>query len=80
MKHRHPHYRKHHRHSRNRNFVNQSMNIAKHTSKKYMPTVKRNIENVGSKVIQTSSESVPFLQRMTRKFFNLFGARTRKRH
>jgi hypothetical protein len=72
-------HHKHRRSSKRRNSKNmvmktldQSVVIAKNTSKKYMPKVKTGLENVGSKVISTSQQSIPFLQRMTRKFFNMF--------
>jgi len=43
-----------------------------------MPKVKSGIEGVGSKVIKTSQQSIPFFQQMTRKFLNLFSTKTRK--
>ena len=80
---------KHRRSQRNRshrkkrysnNFMNSTVSAASSTNKKYMPKVKNGIENVGSKVIKTSSESVPFLQRMTRKFFGMFSRKKTKKH
>lgn len=72
MAHRRRHTRRHRRHSRS-NFLNKtvdkSVNIVRTTSKKYMPKVKTGLESVGSKVINSSKKSVPFLQRMTRKLF-----------
>ena len=79
-------HRKTHRHSRRRgrgsrsrrgrNFVKKTLDssvyIAKSTSKKYMPKVKSSVENVGSKVVHTGEQSIPYLQKMTRKFFNIF--------
>ena len=56
--------------------VNSSVSMVKSTSRRYMPKVKSGLENVGSKVIKSSKESVPFLQKMTRKFFGSF---TKKR-
>ena len=69
-------HRKSHRRSGRKNIINktfdQSINVVKNTSKKYMPKVKSGLENVGSKVVSTGSKSIPFLQNMTRKFFGLF--------
>jgi hypothetical protein len=79
-RHRHKSHRRSHRHSKN--FINKtvdnSMSVVKSTSQKYMPKVKTGLENVGSKVINTSKTSVPYLQRMTRKMFGLFSGKTRK--
>ena len=83
-------HRKHHRSNKrsskvtfNKNMINkavgQTVSITKSTSKKYMPKVKSGLENVGSKVVKTGTQTVPFLQRMTRKFFGLFSGKTRKR-
>ena len=58
--------------------VDKSVSFAKFTSKKYMPKVKTGLENVGSKVVDTTQKSVPYLQSMTRKFFGLFSGKTRK--
>ena len=70
---------------RNRNYKNiinktldQSVSIVKSTSRKYMPKVKSGLENVGSKVVKTSEQSVPFLQQMSRKFFSMFSGKTKK--
>jgi hypothetical protein len=72
--------RRHRRSSKN--FVNKtvenSVSIVKSTSRKYMPKVKTGLENVGSKVVTTTEKSVPFLQQMTRKFFGMFGSKTKK--
>jgi hypothetical protein len=73
----HRHHRTSRRHKRSsKNMINktidQTVSVAKTTSKKYMPKVKSGLENVGSKVIKTGEQSVPFLQNMTRKFFGLF--------
>jgi hypothetical protein len=43
-----------------------------------MPKVKSGLENVGSKVVKTGQQSIPFLQQMTRKFFGMFSSKTRK--
>lgn len=81
------HRKHHHSSSRKRksskNIINktisQTVSVAKSTSKKYMPKVKTSIENIGSKVIKTGEQSIPFLQRMTRKFFGMFsGTKTKK--
>jgi hypothetical protein len=86
-------HRKHHRKHRtnkkssksqfNNNIINTAVGktvfITKSTSKKYMPKVKSGLENVGSKVVKTGTQSVPFLQNMTRKFFGLFSGKTRKK-
>jgi len=72
--------RRHRRSSKN--FVNKtlenSVSVVKTTSKRYMPKVKTGLENVGSKVVTTTEKSVPFLQQMTRKFFGMFGSKTKK--
>ena len=61
-----------------KNFVENSVSVVKSTSKKYMPKVKTGLESVGSKVVTTTEKSVPFLQQMTRKFFGMFGSKTKK--
>jgi hypothetical protein len=78
-------HRKNHRSQRRRsskNIINKavdkSVSVVKSTSKKYMPKVKSGLENVGSKVINRSQQSIPFLQRMTRKLFGMFGPKSRK--
>lgn len=59
--------------------ADKTVSFTKTTSKKYMPKVKSGLENVGSKVITTGTKSVPFLQRMTRKFFGMItGNKTKK--
>jgi|LakMenEpi03Aug12_release.lakeMendotaPanAssembly.Ray.scaffolds.fasta_scaffold3268378_1 hypothetical protein len=74
-------HRKSHRRRYKRNFVKRtldsSVNIAKSTSKKYMPKVKTSVENMGSKVVHTGETSIPYLQKMTRKFFSMF-SKTKK--
>jgi len=68
--------RSHKKRRNSKNIVNKTINttvsFTKSTSKKIMPKVKTGLENVGSKVIKTGEQSVPFLQNMTRKFFGLF--------
>jgi hypothetical protein len=44
-----------------------------------MPKVKTGLENVGSKVVDTTQKSVPYLQNMTRKFFGMFFGKTKTR-
>jgi hypothetical protein len=82
------HKRSHKRHKRRsmkggKNMVDKTVSVAKNTSRKYMPKIKSGLEDVGSKVVSTTSKSVPFLQNMTRKLFKMFGAghsRRRRRH
>jgi hypothetical protein len=57
--------------------VDQTMSVVKTTSKKYMPKVKSGLENVGSKVVKTGEQSIPFLQQMTRKFFGMFSTKSK---
>ena len=68
--------RKSYRKSGKKNIINKtfdrSINVVRSTSKKYIPKVKSGLENVGSKVVSTSSKTIPFLQNVTRKFFGLF--------
>jgi hypothetical protein len=81
------HHRKSHRkHSGKRNgsrktlvkkSFDNSVQLVKSTSRKYMPKVKTGLENVGDKVITTGQQSVPFLQRMTRKVFSMFGLKSK---
>jgi hypothetical protein len=59
--------------------IDQSVSVAKSTSKKYMPKVKSGLENVGSKVVRTGEQSIPFLQNMTRKFFGIFSTKSKTR-
>ena len=77
----HKHRRHSHRRRHSKNLIgktlNKSVSIAQTTSKKYMPKVKSGLESVGSKVVKTGEQSVPFLQHMTRKFFNMF-SKTKK--
>ena len=76
------HHRRHHRRHTKKNIINKTIDktvsVAKTTSKKYMPKVKSGLETVGSKVVKTSEQSIPFLQQMTRKFFGMFSTKTRK--
>jgi hypothetical protein len=72
---------KHKRNSKNmiNKTIDQSVSVAKSTSKKYMPKVKSGLENVGSKVVRTGEQSIPFLQNMTRKFFGIFSTKSKTR-
>ena len=79
-------HRRHHRSSKKRsskNIVNKTVDktvsVAKSTSNKIMPKVKSGLENVGSKVVKTGQQSVPFLQSMTRKFFEMFSTKSKTR-
>lgn len=56
-----------------------SVSIAKSTSKKYMPRVKTGVESVGSKVVQTGEQSIPYLQQITRKFFGMISPKSKTR-
>jgi hypothetical protein len=79
------HRRKTHRHRKSRKSrksrnifnktLNQSVSVVKTTSKRYMPKVKSSLETVGSKMIRSGKESVPYLQRLTRKVFGKFGVK-----
>lgn len=81
-------HRRHHRHSSSKrrrsskNILNRTLDksfaVVKSTSRKYMPKVKSGLEGVGSNVIKTSQQSVPYFQRMTRKFLNMFSTKTKK--
>jgi hypothetical protein len=86
-------HNRHHRSARrnkrsSKNIINktidQTVSVAhkftKTTSKKYMPKVKSGLENIGSNVITRSQQSIPFLQRMTRKFFGLFSGKKTRKH
>jgi hypothetical protein len=81
----------HHRHRKHfsskkrrtsRNSINKtldnSLSLVKSTSKKILPKVKSNLENVGSNVVKTGEQSIPFLQRMTRKFLGIFSKKSKK--
>jgi hypothetical protein len=52
--------------------------LVKTSSKKYMPKVKTGLENVGSNVINSSKKTVPFLQKITRKAFSVFGLKPKR--
>jgi hypothetical protein len=86
MAHKKTHRRGRSSHRRNKrttgNILNKSIkkgySIAEETSKKYMPKVKSSIENLGSNVTEKAKESVPYLQKLTRRFFDMINMRTRK--
>jgi hypothetical protein len=63
---------------------NKSVSVVNTTSKKYMPKIKSGLQNVGSKVVTTGKQSIPFLQNLTRKTFEYLGikkkSKTKKRH
>jgi len=74
-------YRRHRKHFSKRNsknIINKSLSLVKSTSKKILPKVKYNIENVGSKVVKTGEQSIPFLQRTARRFFGMFSNKSNK--
>jgi hypothetical protein len=78
-------YRRHRKHFSKRNSkniinktINNSLSLVKSTSKKILPKVKYNIENVGSKVVKTGEQSIPFLQRTARRFFGMFSNKSNK--
>lgn len=77
------------RHGRNKNVLNKTLktgysvatkgySVAKQTSRRYMPKVKSGIENLGSNVTETAKETVPYLQKLTRRVLAMIGVRTRK--
>jgi hypothetical protein len=76
--------RKSYRKSGKKNIINKtfdrSINVVRSTSKKYIPKVKSGLENVGSKVVSTSSKTIPFLQNVTRKFFGLFSTKKSRKN
>jgi hypothetical protein len=77
-------HRKSHRRSSKNLFsktVGKSVSIVKSTSKKYAPKLKSSLQNVGSKVIKTGQQTVPYLQSLTRKAFGAVGIKSgTKRH
>jgi len=66
------------KHKSSKNILHKTVSVVKSTSKKYMPKLKTGLENVGSKVVKTGQKSIPFLQNITRKFFNMFSTRIRR--
>ena len=69
--------------SLNKNILNKtigkSVSMVKTTSSKYMPKLKYGLENVGSKVVQSGEQSIPYLQKMTRKMFSSMSSKTKRR-
>lgn len=78
-KHRRSRTRRHHNKSLLKKTMNKTVSIAKSTSRKIMPKIKSGLENVGSKVIKTGENSIPYFQRMTRKLFGMFSKTRRRR-
>ena len=74
--------RKHFSKRNSKNIINKtidnSLSFARSTSKKILPKVKYNLENVGSKVVKAGEQSIPFLQRITRRFFEIFSKKSKK--
>lgn len=76
---------RHHRRSKTRrykshtkkNILQKSTKFVTDTSKKIMPQVKQDLEKVGSNVITKTQESIPYLQKLTRRFFSLFTRKNR---
>ena len=48
-------------------------------SRKVMPRVKSGLESVGSQVISKGSNTIPYLQRLTRKLMGVFSTKKRGR-
>jgi|UniRef100_A0A6C0KPL8 hypothetical protein len=75
-------YKKHS--SKKRNFIgktfSKSVGLVKNTSKKYIPKVESGLENVGSKVVKTGSNTIPYLQRMTRNLFGMFSTKKNRKN
>jgi hypothetical protein len=71
----HRRHRKHFSKRSSKNIVNKSLSLVKSTSKKIIPKVTSSVKNVGSKVV---NNGVPFLQRMTRKFFGILSNKSKK--
>lgn len=74
-------HKRHHKRS-SKNFINktveQGVSVVSSTSRKLMPNVKHGLTSVGTSVIKTGEQSVPFLQKMSRKFASMFGSKTKK--
>lgn len=89
MAHKKSHRRRHRKTGRKNNLLNTTVkrgysvaekgySVAKETSQKYMPKVKSGLEKIGSNVTETAKESVPYLQKLTRRVLDMIGVRTRK--
>jgi hypothetical protein len=83
---RHKTLRKHtrrHRTRKNNGFIKKGLNTGittvKKTSKKYMPSVKSGLEQVGSKVTKTATRTIPVLQKKTRDLFSIIGIKKGKK-
>lgn len=61
-----------------KNIMNKTLSLVKTTSKKILPEVKSGLKNVGSKVVKTGEQSIPYLQRTTRKFLGMFSNKSKK--
>ena len=77
-------HRKSHRRSSKNIFsktIGKSVSIVKSTSNKIAPKVKSGLQNIGSKVINTGKQTIPYLQSLTRKAFGAVGIKSgTKRH
>jgi hypothetical protein len=74
--------RKHHsrRHNKTKGYMRKSrvylekgLSSIKTTSRKYMPKVKSGLENVGAKVTDSASKSIPVMQKKARQFLGMIG-------
>ena len=74
----HRRHRKHFSRRSSKNIINKSLSLVKNTSKKIVPKVTSGLKNVGSKVVKTGEQSIPFLQRTTRKFLGMFSKKSKK--
>lgn len=75
----HRRHRKHFSKRRNsKNIINKSLSFVKTTSKKIVPKVTSGLKNVGTKVVKVGENSIPFLQRTTRKFLGMFSNKSKK--
>ena len=78
----HRRHRKHFSKRNSNNIINKSirntLSFAKNTSNKVLPNVQSGIKNVGSQVVKTGEQSIPFLQRATRKFLGMFSNKSKK--
>lgn len=74
-------HRRHHKKFSKRNsknIINKSLSLIKTTGKKILPNVTSGLKNVGTKVVKTGEQSIPFLQRTTRKFLGMFSNKSKK--
>jgi hypothetical protein len=74
----------HKRHSRRHNkskgytrktrvYLEKGLSSIKTGSRKYMPKVRTGLENVGAKVTDSASKSVPVMQKKARQFLGMIG-------